>query len=97
LAIGAFSGCISAPASAPSDAGASGAPAESVAPPGQFDESTGAISGIVTDPELVPIAGATLGIQPGEETAMSALDGSFSFSRLAPGDYALLAGALGYN
>ena len=68
-----------------------------VAPPGDFDDMTGAVRGIVTDQELQPIVRAQVALQDTEFSTETAQDGSFSFSHVPPGDYPLIVGALGYR
>jgi hypothetical protein len=87
-----FAGCVGSQAS---PAAHSGAPA--AAQPGTFDETTGAIAGLVTDPEFVPIAGADVSLKEVERVTQSAADGTFTFSKLPPAAYTLFAVRLGYE
>lgn len=66
------------------------------APPGDFDDATGAVRGVVTTVELQPIVGAQVALKDAEFSSRTAQDGSFSFSRVPPADYVLLVSALGY-
>lgn len=68
-----------------------------IAPPGAFDESTGAIEGLVTGDDLEPIAGAVASLGAGVPDFSTALDGHFSFSFLKPGDYDVRVTAVGFN
>lgn len=96
----AFAGCISAE-SGPSSEGAPGQPQVSSGP-AEFDETTGAIQGIVTDGELVPIPGAQVGILksdliPEDIVVLTDENGAFTMSHVPPGDHTLTAQALGYQ
>ena len=71
--------------------------APEAAPPGEFDETTGAIAGIVFDSELQPISGVDIALFETEFITSSARDGTFTLSHVAPGDYVLLAATLGYE
>lgn len=93
LSVG-LSGCVGG-GGGPSRGAASGIPAE--APPPDYDESTGALQGKVVDAETLPIAGASLQLNPTGLMQTSAQDGGFGFNRLTPGRYALFVGALGYG
>jgi hypothetical protein len=61
-----------------------------------FDDSTGYISGAVTDDQLAPLASVTVGIG-GTEPQLTAVDGSFMFRYLAPGEYVVVATLDGYT
>lgn len=63
----------------------------------EFDESTGAIQGIVTDDSLNPLSGVELLISETGATAVSVHDGSFAFSRLPPEKVHLLAQKIGFE
>ncbi len=71
----------------------------------EFDESSGALEVLVTDDELAPIVGATVGVAPGEApegaAAIAPLTTSMAgvavFSRLLPGAYNTQVVALGYE
>jgi hypothetical protein len=93
LLIAALSGCVASSG----DPGLSVSDAPGSAEPVEFDDETGALSGIVTDVELSPLAGATLSFIGTELIASSAADGTFSFSNVAPGEYTLAAAKLGYE
>lgn len=86
-------GCVTGEAP-PADA--SGGPSD-VAPPGDFDDTTGAVRGIITDGEFQPIVRAQVALRDSEFSTETAQDGSFSFSRVPPGDHPLIVGALGYR
>lgn len=86
-----LAGCVTGEAP-PADA--SPQPSD-VAPPGDFDDTTGAVRGLVTDPELQPIVRAQVALQGTAYATETAQDGSFSFSHVPPGDYPLIVGALG--
>lgn len=85
----AFAGCVGS------------SPPSSTAPisvsPGRFDEATGAIEGMVVDPELRVIEGAALGIRGSTATTTSGPDGRFSFSFVPPGRQIIEAQKLGYE
>lgn len=89
----AAAGCVDSGGS--SGSGASEAP--TAAPPADFDEETGALSGTVTDSELQPLSGAELLLEEAKVTAVSAQDGTFAFSSIQPGTHTLLAARLGYS
>ncbi len=61
------------------------------------DADSGAIRGIVLDPAVVPIEGATVQIQSLGLEAVSNVDGAFVFSDLEPGTYFLEAKKLGFS
>ncbi|MBI2078709.1 MAG: carboxypeptidase regulatory-like domain-containing protein [Euryarchaeota archaeon] len=87
----AFSGCVG------EGGGEEASPRPSGAGPATFDESTGAVTGVVTDDEFAPLADAELLLRPADMTARSAPDGTFAFSNVPPGKHTLLAGRLGYE
>lgn len=89
-----LSGCVGSGAE-PQEGSQS--PAPSVAPPGGFDENTGAVRGLVTDPELVPLVDVEVALIEAELQTRTALDGSFSFGMVPPGEYTLAAAKLGYE
>lgn len=70
-----------------------------VAEPGQTAEppkveatsTTGGIRGVVVDPAIVPIQGATVKVLNSDKTATTAADGSFAISGLEAGTYFLQA------
>jgi len=66
------------------------------APTASKTDSTGAIEGHVITDEIQPIRGAQVAIH-GKEMSMTTDDaGAFAFSNLEPGEYTVLAAALGY-
>lgn len=62
----------------------------------QVTEDTGGIQGVVTDPAIQPIEGATITIQELSQSTETADDGSFAFSELPPGTYTLKLEAEGF-
>ena len=97
LVFAAFSGCVGQGESA-------GAPPPSggvQAGPAEFDDSTGALEGTVTTPELEPIGGAAVGLQaetlPEPVATTSDDTGRFVLNRLSPGTYRLDIQALGFQ
>ncbi|MBI2077796.1 MAG: carboxypeptidase regulatory-like domain-containing protein [Euryarchaeota archaeon] len=81
-------------------AGASAGPQVSSGP-AEFDDSTGAVEGTVTDAEVVPIAGVQVAILRGGEmpedlVVLTDEGGHFSISRVPPGDHQIVAQRLGY-
>lgn len=78
--------------------GGADASLEDVAPPAQFDDGTGGISGLVTDDEYAPIAGAEVGLV-GQAAFQTATDpfGGFSLSHVPPGSYKIVAQRLGFE
>lgn len=87
-----FAGCVGSESTAP--------PPSSVAPSAsaaEFSEDTGAIEGLVLTDESLPAEEATVGIIETGELTITALDGRFSFSNLAPGKYSVSVAALGYE
>lgn len=100
LGVAALAGCVESesgglsPSTAPGPGVAAG--------PAEFDETTGALDGVVTDTELVPIPGAVVGLLADETipTPVSVQTdeaGHFALSRVPPGDHVLAASALGFN
>jgi hypothetical protein len=86
-------GCVGSPGvMAPPTTSAS----QSVAPPVALSETTGAIKGWVTDDELRPLPGATIGIGT-EEKGQSDEQGSFTLNDVAPGQIQLLVQRVGYE
>lgn len=59
-------------------------------------ESLGGIQGVVTDNAVQPIVGANLTLEELGETATTANDGSYAFSRIQPGTYTMIARAEGF-
>jgi hypothetical protein len=89
-----ISGCTGAQAVDPLQA--SQAPIASG--PAQYDETSGAIEGFVTDDEIQPVPGATVGIlQLPESARLTDAAGRFVLSNVPPGAYQISAAALGYN
>lgn len=82
-------------------AGCVSSPAPSAGPDAtidvQVDSSTGAITGLVQDDSLVPLAGVTLGILEKNIETTSGKNGEYSFNALAPGTYRVVATKLGYQ
>lgn len=62
---------------------------------GSFDEASGAIDGIVTDEQLLPIDGALI-VLDAKRNATSDAAGSFAFRYLQPGAYSLTATKPGF-
>jgi hypothetical protein len=92
-----MSGCIVAE-SAPTDKSTqAGQPAPEAAEPATFDETTGAISGLVVNAEGLPIGGALAGIRETSAQTVADVGGTFTFSNLPPGDYSLDISQLGYE
>ncbi|MBI2077798.1 MAG: carboxypeptidase regulatory-like domain-containing protein [Euryarchaeota archaeon] len=69
--------------------------------PVDFDDTTGAIEGTVTTPELDPIPAAQVGLRsdslPEPVTASTDESGRFVLNRLAPGQYRMDVQALGFQ
>lgn len=66
--------------------------------PAEYDETTGAIEGFVTDDEIQPIVGATIGIlQLPDSIRLTDAAGRYVLSNVPPGTYQLAATALGYD
>lgn len=89
------SGCVGdePPAEVGND---TGSPTPSVAPPAEFNATSGALKGLVVDIEYVPLGGVDLRLAEADVVTRSAQDGSFSFSLVEPGDYKLESSKLGY-
>ena len=99
LVVGALSGCVGAESS---DATQDGNGPGVTAGPAAFDDTTGGIEGSVTDTELVPVAGALVGILTSASSAepitvMTDEAGRFSISHVPPGSQTLQVSALGYG
>ncbi len=58
--------------------------------------TTGTISGIVTDGSGLPVAGATVSLNPGAKTTSTSVDGTYVFSDLTPGTYTAAFSAIGF-
>jgi hypothetical protein len=67
------------------------------APDAAFSEDTGGVKGTVVTDETSPIAGAAVSLSPLGVSGVTASDGSFSFSNIAPGRYTVFAASLGYE
>lgn len=98
--VGAFAGCIGAGSSSAPDSTPTGPPV--AGGPAQFDDETGGIEGVITDPELQPVRAAVIGLLKDdiivEDIVVQSDDaGRFSLSRVPPGDHVLAASALGYG
>lgn len=92
LLVGLFAGCVGSEGGEPA-----GGPSVA-AGPAQFDDATGGINGLVTDEELAPLAGATVGLlEIPDARAATDADGRFSLSALSPGTYTLAVQSLGYE
>lgn len=63
----------------------------------QATEDTGIIRGVVLDPAIVPIEGATVRIEGNDMTTVSNEAGAFAFSGLTPGTYFLSIERLGFQ
>lgn len=57
---------------------------------------TGAISGVIVDPAIVPVEGVSLFLKPASMNATSDADGAFIFEGLAPGVYFVAAEGPGF-
>lgn len=95
LAAFALSGCVGGSSKSSETAGPAEAPP--TARPAEISDETGGVEGTVLDPELVPVAGAQVAIAELNVETVSAQDGRFSFSQVAPGTYTLFALKLGYE
>lgn len=71
-------------------------PGEDSRPVAPASSAIGSIEGLVTDPEGTPLQGVLLTSWPGGYEASSAADGRFEITRLAPGEYELVAAWSGY-
>lgn len=89
-----LSGCLVAE-SAPTNNQTQAAP--EAAEPAAFDETTGAISGLVVSDEGLPVAGALAGIRETGAQTISDVGGVFTFSNVPPGDYTMDVSQLGYE
>jgi hypothetical protein len=64
----------------------------------QASDTTGVLRGVVVDPAIRPIAGATVTISgPGTGTTATNAEGLFGFSGLAPGTYFVRTAKPGFN
>ena len=86
LMAAASAGCVDAPPETRN-------PADDAAPspfsPAEFDEYTGGIEGVVTNDELVPLAGARVVLEGFAETTTTD-GGRFAFSRVNPAEQRLI-------
>lgn len=64
---------------------------------GDLAADAGRIEGLVTDPSLTPIPGATIGIVKAGITVLSDDAGAFAITNVPPGSYDVSAVALGYQ
>jgi hypothetical protein len=69
---------------------------DTYAPP-TFDAETCAISGLVTDDEILPVANITVSIVSLGLSVKTAKDGSFAMGNVQPGNYSVAAFGLGYE
>lgn len=60
------------------------------------DDGNGVIRGVVVDPSITPVRGATIELQGQDMTATSSKDGAFGFGNLTVGTYFLRVNKLGY-
>ncbi len=58
--------------------------------------SSGGIQGVVTDNAVQPVVGANLTLEGTGQTATTASDGSYAFSRIDPGTYTMVVRAEGF-
>lgn len=93
----AAAGCIGAGGVPQSDEG-SGPAHAAVDPnaPGEIEPAPGHISGIVVDPELVPIPEAYVTVVPGDLSATTNAAGAFKIGPLSDGTYTVKAEKRGY-
>lgn len=94
-----LSGCIVAESttSTGADKGTAGQAAPEAAAPAEFDETSGAISGVVINEEGLPLGGALAGIRETAAQTVADVAGTFTFSNLAPGEYSVDVSQLGYE
>lgn len=59
--------------------------------------TTGVIRGVVIDGSVVPVAGASVALTPGDATVLSDAEGRFGFADLAAGTYFLTASKAGHT
>jgi hypothetical protein len=87
-----LAGCT---ADAPAESSGQDGPPD-VAPPPEFTDDTGALTGQVRDDEGLPVSGADVALGPGDRTARTDAAGGFTFSLLEPGTYELYVAKLGF-
>lgn len=94
----AAAGCIGA-GGVPQSDGGNGSANAAVDPnaPGEIEPAPGHISGIVVDPELVPVAEAYVAVTPGDYVTTTNAAGAFKIGPLAEGTYSVLAEKRGYQ
>lgn len=63
----------------------------------EITDDKGIIRGLVLDPTITPIEGATVTLKGREVATLSNADGAFVFTDLEPGTYFLEVGRLGYS
>lgn len=97
FAITTFSGCIIADAEPTESQDQIGQPAPEAAEPATFDESSGAISGLVVNDEGLPVGGALVGLRETSAQSIADVGGRFTFSNLPPADYTVDVSQLGYE
>lgn len=85
-----LAGCVAGEANPA--AGPVNQPAQPVA-----DAETGAVSVLVTDDALAPLAGAVVGLLETRDEAVTDASGRAAFNDLAPGTYTVVAQQLGYE
>lgn len=94
-----FLAAVVALASGCADAG--GAPAAGPSGPGlgeaEVSQTTGGVSGLVLDEELVPIFGAQVFLEGTDFAAITGPSGAFAFSLVEPGAYTLRVNRTGYG
>jgi hypothetical protein len=91
-----LSGCV-ASEGAPA---APGSAPQVVDGPARFNESSGAVEGLVLNPETLPVEGALVALVQGSVPTMQSLTdagGRFVFNEVAPGTYTVAATKLGYT
>ncbi len=65
--------------------------------PASFDETTGAVSGLVVNDEGLPIGGALAGIRETGAQTIADVGGVFTFSNIPSGEYTLDVSQLGFE
>jgi hypothetical protein len=87
-----FAGCVGDSGSSTSDKTET-----TIAPRPIADDSTGSLTGIVTDDSVNPIKGAEVGLVGTELSALTDDGGRFTINTIEPGEYTLVANKLGYE